>query len=155
MKDWFKYEYGFVNFDEDNFYLTSTGNWSDIKDLKQHEKKITNRLPSKGFIYILLVGVLFSCLFFLNIISGKMSLILLIGLPLAGVAVYNYMKTELGANYVIPYSKVKEITIEGKKISIDLYDLNNLQSKCELVNVSPEGINKMENLKNLVFTFND
>lgn len=35
MKKWFKYEYGFVNIDEDYIYLTNTGNWSDTKDLQE------------------------------------------------------------------------------------------------------------------------
>ena len=44
MKQWFKYEFGFVNLDSENFYLTNSGNWSETENLKEKTKALLHRL---------------------------------------------------------------------------------------------------------------
>jgi hypothetical protein len=153
MRDWFKYEFGFVNLDEESLYLTNSGNWSDTKGLKEYEKSKKNNLPSKGAIFLALVIIAFIGIIVLNISKGKISILLLVGLPVTAYAVYNYMKSEVGDKYLIPFYKIKGIEVLEESVVIHFMDLNDLESKCELKGVSTEGLKKLNLLDEKIECF--
>jgi hypothetical protein len=148
MRDWFKYEFGFVNLDDDYIYLTSSGNWSDTKKLKEYKKTVKNLLPSKDAVFLAIVLIAFIAIIILNISKGKISILLLIGLPITAYAVYNYMKSGVGEKYLIPIRKINSIQFSGNVISISFNDLNNLDATCELKKVSDDGLEIMKLLQN-------
>ncbi|WP_196889864.1 hypothetical protein [Aureivirga sp. CE67] len=44
MKEWFKYELGYVNIDSENIYLTGSGNWSETKNLEEKTRKVSKKI---------------------------------------------------------------------------------------------------------------
>ena len=74
MREYFKYKKGFVNIDDENLYLTNSGNWQEARNLQEKSSKTirANRNKKNKFtlyFYILLgIGVL---LLFYQLSNGK------------------------------------------------------------------------------------
>jgi hypothetical protein len=148
LKTWFPYNLGFVNIDSENLYLTNTGNWSETKGLQ--EKGIGKTNAKRRFrigAFIAIVALASVILFLTNLLGGKLSLLILVGLPMAGLAVYKYMKTELGAAYSIPLIKIQRIEINDKQVT--LYFVDGLgQADIETLNeVDEKGLAILTTLK--------
>lgn len=48
MRHYFRYKGGYVNVDDENIYLTTTGNWQETAGLKEHKKN--SYLPQLRFL---------------------------------------------------------------------------------------------------------
>ena len=76
MKEWFKYEYVYVNIDTESIYFTNSGNWSETKNLKEKgvQKSNTQRkVRIQEFLFVFLI--LFVILFFKNFHHSNTSLL--------------------------------------------------------------------------------
>ena len=147
MKTWFKYEYGFVNIDSINLYFTNSGNWSEAKELEEKGKqKSTIFRKFKIKLFLITCVILFTSLFYLNLLSGKISLFLIVGLAAGMYFIYNYMKTELGAKFKLPISKVKSIEIVESNVTIKFFDANEEISEIYLEKVEEKGLSTLEDL---------
>ncbi len=65
MKKWFKYRFGYVNIDDENFYLTNSGNWSETIDMNEKTKKTEKKGSLKKFrinVYLYVVAGISLCL---------------------------------------------------------------------------------------------
>ena len=118
MKEWFKYEYGFINVDDDNVYLTSTGNWSETKNMEEKSDASIRKHVVKKWINILYLGgwfivfISFLIAFYtkstdLNHAYWRLPLAL-IGLALI---MYKHLRKDMGPKYKIPISKIKKIEL--------------------------------------------
>lgn len=153
MRVWFKYEFGFINIDDNNLYLTNTGNWSETKDLKENtcgdSSKASNRRKGKAMIYFIIFGSILLLAFLTHLILSSfnpISLIVLVGIPLGAYMSYQYMKTELGNSYCIPLQKISYINIGEKKIVIHFLDKDSADCSESLVNVSEDGLEQLKRL---------
>lgn len=58
IKTFYRYEFGFINLDSNNLYLTSSGNWSEAKKLEEKSTRVAVRekyyQPGSGFSLLLL-----------------------------------------------------------------------------------------------------
>ncbi len=144
MKDWFKYEFGYVNIDDKNIYFTNTGNWSETKELQEKGIQKSNifRKSSIQFFLVMLV-LLFGFLIIKGFDNGK----LLLGLPIILFLVYKYLKPELGSKYKVPLTKIYNIEIEGKTATISFIDSFDKQQTETLTKVDDKGIQLLEKLK--------
>ncbi len=145
MKQWFKYEFGFVNLDSENFYLTNSGNWSETENLKEKTKAIVrkNRYKSVKVIgFIVIVFCFLAFLIFKNMISGKFAISLLILTVFGGYKFYEYIKTEIGSQFKIPLEKISgikkdedsiEIIFENGEGDLDSYILRKIEIKGLLI----------------------
>ena len=105
MKEWFKYEFGYVNIDSENLFLTNSGNWSETINLDEKTKKINakNDTKSSSIIgFIIIVFGIFAYLIYKSFISGGVGLTLLLLTIGGGYKLYQYLKTEIGAKFKIP-----------------------------------------------------
>ncbi|MES2543864.1 MAG: hypothetical protein V4548_03195 [Bacteroidota bacterium] len=121
MKEWFKYEFGYVNIDSENLYLTNSGNWSETKDLTEKTKSVARKNDSRsssvlGFI-ILIVGLLGFAII-KSIIDGKLGITLILFAIGGGYKFYEYMKSEIGAQFKIPFNKISEIKFNENNIEL-------------------------------------
>ena len=153
MKEWFKYEFGYVNIDSENLYLTNTGNWSETKDLTEKTKQVANKNDNKssstlGFLIIIL-GLL-GFLIFKSLVNGKVGFTLILITLGGGYKLYEYLKTEIGAKFKIPLTKITEI--KKKKKSIEIIFINGEGNKdiYNLHRVDEKGMNLMSSLKEYV-----
>ncbi len=143
MEEWFKYEYGFVNIDDQFLYFTNTGNWSEVKTLKEKTGKTKFKNDFKkirivGFLALCLLGL--TSLFLMNLASPTVSIKMLIGIVAACYALYHYFQSEIGPSYKIPKEKIVNIFVEGKLATINFRNCNDELDSQELINIEEKGI---------------
>lgn len=148
MKEYFKYANGFVNINDENLFLTNSGNWSETHELLEKSSKSIRQNNFKGFrIYIFLFAV--ACLIVLILSNSKKGSIPF-GLILLGLGVFSYMKRETGKRYKIPISKIISITIVGNAAKIVFFNENNREDFEEIIGIESKGLGVLEELNNLV-----
>ena len=112
MKHFFKYTSGYINIDDDNLYLTSSGNWEEARGLA--EKNSTTEKANKrrvnrnsAFLYTLLALALLATAVMVGTDKLKFfpMLIVFYGIYQAN----KYFSKELGNRYKIPLSKIEAI----------------------------------------------
>lgn len=148
-KDWFRHEFGYVNIDAENVYLTNSGNWSETKllveknthTIKKSQKKTFRK---KAFLYgsILLFGMLL-LLSFSNMHSGVLLPILLV---FGGYYLYQDYKPELGLSFLIPLKKLITIEINNEEVVLHFTNADGEHDHIELKKVTPEGILILEKM---------
>lgn len=121
MKEWFKYEFGYVNINDKNIYLTNSGNWSETKDLTEKTKEVTTKNDNKrsrmlGFFIAVIMLIIY--LIYEGTVNGKVGVGLIIITVGGGYKVYQYLKTEIGFKFKIPFSKISEIKRNGSNAEI-------------------------------------
>lgn len=153
MKEWFKYEYGYVNIDSENLYLTNSGNWSETKDLIEKTKqtvKQADKRSSSAIGFIIAALCLFAFLILKSMISGKLGLAFIVLTVALGYKLYDYLKTEIGAKFKIPLDKISAITETGNSIEIIFINGEGNQDSCKLHRVDEKGIAVMNSLKQYI-----
>jgi hypothetical protein len=131
MKFWCKYEYGYINIDDGNFYVTNTGNWSEAEKLAERSavSKKEDKLKSfwiKIFLYPSLIA--FCVMFFVGlkkVLSGDLKLfpvMMIVLAPIGGIAIYRYMKPELGLPFRLPLQKINSFTVDVNKLTLEFTD---------------------------------
>lgn len=151
MREWFKYEFGFVNLDTNNLYLTNTGNWHEIEKLNEKSDKTNTKGDNKRnriIGYLFLVVCLFGFLFFKNILTGRVSISLIILITAGGYKVYQYMKTEIGPKFKIPIEKISDIKIDHKNVQIVFLNGKNIEDCHKISFIEMKGVHILEKLKN-------
>ena len=150
MKEWFKYEFGFVNVDSENLYLTNTGNWSETKNLTEKNKKVSNKNDRKSSSitgFIILVFCVFAFMIYKIYISGKLGISLILLTVGGGYKFYQYLKTEIGAKFKIPLEKITELNINEKSAEIKFVDGESLSGSYLLNNIDEKGKQIIKSLK--------
>lgn len=112
MKHYFKYASGYINIDDENLYMTNSGNWQETHGLhekstatiKQNRMRVINM---KAFVYSFFGGVLSFALF---MISYKVvSVVLMLVMGAGAYYLFEYFKHDFGNRYKIPLSKIEGI----------------------------------------------
>ncbi len=109
MKTWFKYQYGYVNIDDDYLYLTNSGVWADAYKLKEYSNSTSSYPKQFKTIIFLVVTCGFFGFFFLKSLEGGS---IAIGSLLTIYLLYNTMKTDLGSQFKIRKSDITSIEIK-------------------------------------------
>lgn len=152
MKEWFEYEYGYINIDHQFLYFTSSGNWSEISKLKEFSSKrrIKNFKGNSVIIILTIIGFIlfFGLLKMLN--SGNISIFYLFGAPILLFFLYKYMKSGIGANYKINLSNIFDIQFENKNCIIHFYDESGDIHQTQLINASEKGHSILKKLKSTI-----
>lgn len=132
MKDWRKHKFGFVNFDDTHLYFTSTGNWSDTKDLGEYNQESTRKSSSsekyKSITYFGFAGILLTLLLWKVGFKG-FTYSAITGLAWLGYSGYHYMSTGLTGEFMIPYVKVSNIELSSTTAKITFLDFNENESE--------------------------
>ena len=150
MKEWFKYEFGYVNIDSENLYLTNSGNWSETKGLSEKTKKVAAKSDNKSSSiigFILAVAGLFGFLIYKSLLSGKAGLSLILITVVGGYKLYDYLKSEIGAKFKIPLEKISEIKDHESGIEIFFTNGEGKPDSYKLQKVAEKGFAVMHSLK--------
>jgi hypothetical protein len=138
MKEYFKYANGFVNLNDENLFLTNSGNWSETLNLLEKSPKSIRQNNFKGFkIYIYLFVV--ACLIIL-ILSKAKSGSIPFGIVLLGLGTFAYLKRETGKRYKIPTSKITNIILQENEATIHFYNANGIEDIEIITQVEPKGL---------------
>ncbi|MEC4005073.1 hypothetical protein OX283_010420 [Flavobacterium sp. SUN052] len=146
MKEYFKYNKGFVNIDDENLYLTNSGNWQEARNVQEKSSKTikaNNFRKNKisFYFYILLgLGILGTIYQFSKGNSVRLPLVFS-GL---GFAVYRYLIRETGNRYKIPLSKIKLVSRENDSVTITFLDEQGSETTEVISGVDEKGIRLLE-----------
>lgn len=145
MKEYFKYANGYININDENLFLTNSGNWSETHDLMEKSPKSIRKNKFKGFkIYIYLFVV--ACLIIL-VLSKSKSGSVPVGIILLGLAAFTYMKRETGKQYKIPISKIQNIEFSENQTKIIFLNQANAEDFEILNKVDNKGIEILNVIK--------
>ncbi len=131
MKHYFKYNNGYINIDNENLYLTKTGNWQEVRDIKESnsiipKKKITKL--QKVFSWIISSLLVVLCLF--NIFYDfEGFLTYFFGLLLIESVILIFHKRDFGKQALIPLNQIE---------AIELYQKNGLKINFKNVGNEPD-----------------
>ncbi len=144
MKDYFKYQFGYINIDDTNLYMTSSGNWSEIKELteKTNKSKLNNRTRVlTNWIFIIFVIGGLGIAYLSGILKGQPGLFALIGTPILVYYFYKYLQRDLGNKYSIPIFKITKIEFsnENKDALIYFLDGDHNNNKEVINNIGSKG----------------
>jgi len=149
MREWFKYEFGYVNVEKETLYFTNSGNWTEIVDLEEKGNQIPFKDKIRKFrikLYLAISLSVFGLLFFYNLISYKLSLILLILLPISAWFLYQNMKRETGMSFKVPFHKIKRVETDKANLTIIFLNGDNCEDQYDLINLDEKGINFLSQL---------
>ncbi|HWY38187.1 MAG TPA: hypothetical protein VNY73_06480 [Bacteroidia bacterium] len=152
MKEHFSYEYGYILIDEECFYLTNTGNWSEARMLKEKgEFKTGNSLLHRvwiaGFVIIAGLGVAIFELAAHHSQSG-----IYIGVLLAGAGiwkVYTYMRKELGSTLYIKKQNISSEFYTNDTLNIVFTNAEGREEQISLSGISASDHEKIKTCLNL------
>ena len=144
MKEYFKYDNGYVNINDENLFLTNSGNWSETKEINEKSSKTIRQNNLKGFkIYLFLFIIV--CIFLL-MISKSEGRGIPVGFLSLGLAAFFYMKRETGNKYKIPLSKITDIKISGSEVKIVFLNANNIEDLETIHKVESKGLHVLTEL---------
>jgi hypothetical protein len=144
MKEFFKYDNGYVNINDENLFLTNSGNWSEIVKIEEKSTKTIRQNNFKGFKIYLFLFIIF-CLF-LVFISKSKGFILPFGFLVIGFAAFVYMRKETGNKYKIPISKITAIRVLGNEVKISFLNSNNEEDFETIHKVENKGLHVLAQL---------
>lgn len=152
MREWFKHAEGYLNIDENNLYLTKTGNWSDTIDIeeKNSPSQRKNDIASK-FKYWSFIGVFGSLVIYVivtSITKPGINYSILIGLPVLTYSVYQYLSPEINGAFKIPISKIKKIDFKDFEVTIFFDDGKDVNVEYSVRSIKR---NDIELLRSIVF----
>jgi len=116
LKHYFKYKFGYINIDDENLYLTKTGNWQETKEITEKSKTSTrlnrNRKNTKLAFYWILYAIVFFIFntFFTTGFWITTAIILTIIISL----LFFFYKRDFGKQYKIPLSKIESIVLTNQ-----------------------------------------
>jgi hypothetical protein len=151
MKEWLKHKYGFINIDDENVYVTKTGNWSEVSGLEEKNYKPFEfadfRTKVKIGIYLFIVFGIILFGFISNIISGNISFLLIVGLPVVGYTAFQYIIPEFGSSFVIPRNKITDIRTKESDLFIEFLDANDQNTLIHFRSLNQKGLEIISKVK--------
>lgn len=148
MKEYFKYANGYVNLNDENLFLTNSGNWSETHDLLEKSPKSIRKNTFKEYkvyvYYLIVIGLAGIGIF--DILKDTKERSFPFGIILLALAGLAYMKRETGKQYRIPISKIASIDIIEKKVKINFINAAGVIDFEELYKVETKGIGILEEM---------
>lgn len=137
----FKHSRGYIIYTSDKIYLTTTGNWSEVKELQEKTKNTyeqnKNRLRKKqisaSVISVISCSILYCILPLIVFIP-----IALIAIPILIATIEKIFQTDYSNLICIPTLKVKNISYSQKELIISFINGDNLDDSVRLSELDKE-----------------
>jgi hypothetical protein len=144
MKEYFKYDNGFVNINDENLFLTNSGNWSETHDLLEKSPKSIRKNDLKSFkMYSFPFVIICISLFMITKSENVFFPLTFAGL---GFAAFFNLKREIGKRYKIPISKIISFDVSNDKVKILFRNANDIDDFEEIFKVDTKGLAILEEL---------
>lgn len=142
MKEYFKYDNGFVNINDENLFLTNSGNWSETHDMLEKSPKSKRLNNLKGFKVYAFFFILALLILAILSKSGKIPF----GILILALFAFAYLRKETGKRYKIPLSKIQSMTITDKEAKIVFLNANGVEDFEIIHNITDKGISIFNSL---------
>ena len=143
MREWFKYEFGYVNIDDNNVYMTRTGNWSETKEMPEKNKKVAQKNNRRGSTVIVVLAAFTALILFglfRNMMSNTVGIPILFLLVAGLFKLYQYTKRDIGGQFKIPFSKLNSIEIKDQQAVLHFTNGENEADTQTLSNIEEKGL---------------
>ena len=150
MQEWFKYEYGYVNIDDEHLYLTNSGNWSETINLREKSRAVNSRNENKTMrmvAFLVVVYGFFGYMIVNSMINGRVGITLLILTVGGGYKMYDYIRHGIGAKFKIPLVKISGFTVLGNTVEIEFTDGEGNIDQYKLHKVEEKGLGIIHSLQ--------
>ena len=151
MKHFFKYKFGYINIDEENLYLTKTGNWQEVKDIiARNNKNKEDKKPNTIFQIFSYILVLFNIAVFLYtlVYTPEYIITTLITVLVLDSITFIFRRRDFGKQCIIPLNCITAIEIlKNNKVKINYTKNGNNPDYVTLKRVEEKGIEFLKNLK--------
>ena len=148
MKEYFKYANGYININDENLYLTHSGNWSETLTLQEKSSK-SNFKANRMYLNYLIIVVLIGFGVY-DLVKDFKNKTFPFGIVLLFLGFLAYFKREKGMRYKIPIAKIKSITILNNAAKIYFYTADDLEDCTEIFKIEIKGFTILENLKSQI-----
>ncbi|RXR19462.1 hypothetical protein [Flavobacterium stagni] len=140
MKEYFKHDKGYLLINEEAFFLTSSGNWSEIQQLNEKGFYEVRQQAIRSFKVFVWVGLILLISLFISF-KSQSYYSFLVGLGLA-FSVWRYLITETTIRCKIPMDKMSEVKIneEQNVIVFHFKNARNIEDFELLNEVDPKAI---------------
>ncbi len=139
MKHYFKYNNGYINVDDENLYITSSGNWSEARKLT--EKKLFRPQLKRKALEVLLYPFLICCLWIAYYIYNEDYFGILFVILIYLTVIYFPLRSFLYPKFKIPFSKIEAIEpYEKNSLKISFKNLNNETGSDIVKSVEEKGV---------------
>ncbi len=145
MKEYFKYANGYININDENLFLTHSGNWSETSTLVEKSSKVTIKTNKKYLNYLFILVLIGFGVF--DVIKDFKNKTFPFGIVLIALGILAFFKREKGNRYIIPLAKIKTITILNTTAEIIFCNEDELED-CETITaIESKGIIVLEQIK--------
>lgn len=144
MKEYFKYANGYVNINDENLFLTNSGNWSETHDLLEKSPKSIRKNDLKS-LKIYSLPFIIVCIGLL-MYSKLDNVFIPFAFSGSCFGAYLYLIRETGKCYKIPISKIISFDVSNDKVKILFRNANGIDDFEEIFKVEPRGLAIFEEL---------
>ncbi len=145
MKEYFKYANGYININDENLYLTHSGNWSETNTLVEKSSKVNIKTNKKYLNYLFIVVLIGFGVY--DLIKDFKNKTFPFGIVLIALGILAFFKREKGNRYTILLAKIKTITISNTTAEIIFCNEDELED-CETITaIESKGIIVLEQIK--------
>lgn len=144
MKEYFKYANGYVNINDENLFLTNSGNWSETHDLLEKSPKSIRKNDLKS-LKIYSLPFIIVCIGLL-MYSKLDNVFIPFAFSGSCFGAYLYLKRETGKRYKIPISKITSFEIYDEKVKVLFKNASGVDDFEEIFRVETKGIAILEEL---------
>ncbi|AXG74322.1 hypothetical protein DVK85_08800 [Flavobacterium arcticum] len=150
MKHYFKHNNGYINIDEENLYLTKTGNWQEVRDIKERirassQEKETSKIKKLFYWCLAIVEVVF--LIYIITIDYKYLITNILFIFIMNFVIYIFHKRDFGKQAIIPLNQIEAIEPYKNGLKISFKDVTNKPDFEILKGVEEKGIEFLMNLE--------
>ena len=141
-RKFFKYEYGFVSIDDRYIYFSSTGNGSELKKLTEKNKAVENKRIWKGIknvTYLAVFGIVIALVLQGQLSQGKIYLVFIGLVGLGGYQLYQYLRTEIGARFKIPRTKLIAVKMTDNQALLTFINADNEEDEYKIQGIKDKG----------------
>lgn len=144
MKEYFKYANGYVNINDENLFLTNSGNWSETHDLLEKSRRSIRRNALKS-LKIYSFPFIIICISLL-MMSKSDNVFFSLTFGGLGLAAFFYLKRETGKRFKIPISKITSLHITDVRVKINFKNANGIDDFEEIFEMEDKGFEVLEKL---------
>lgn len=148
-KCWFEHNSGYINIKDNNIYFTNTGNWTETEEISQNQpfnKSRSNQI--KGFIYLIIVGVVILIISILNMTRDESFIWLaLLAITIKILGLYKYFKRDISSNFYITFSSISNISIDEDQCIIEYESSYGKKESIKLSKIPRKGLIILKELR--------
>lgn len=153
VKSWFPYNDGYVNIDDDNVYLSASGNWQEVRQLKEKDAEDfkSPKIRHLGLWGLITIASTFYFFGSLNAKGSGVQQMLAVAIALlSSYFLYRKFQKDLGPRFRIPLARISQVEMSTDSATIHFKTARLAQGKKTLSGTGIKGLVAVKELKSKI-----